>query len=43
MSVSFIDDIEKNVKTAESLGMKGIATYGSLEISKEIEKALKNS
>jgi epoxide hydrolase-like predicted phosphatase len=39
----FIDDIEKNVKTAESLGMKGIVTYGSLEISKEIEKALKNT
>jgi putative hydrolase of the HAD superfamily len=39
----FIDDIEKNVKTAESLGMKGIATNGSLEISKEIEKALGNS
>jgi putative hydrolase of the HAD superfamily len=39
----FIDDIEKNVKTAESLGMKGIVTYGSLEISNEIEKALGNS
>jgi putative hydrolase of the HAD superfamily len=39
----FIDDIEKNVKTAESLGMKGIATNGSLEISKEIEEALRNS
>jgi putative hydrolase of the HAD superfamily len=36
----FIDDIEINVKTAESLGMKGIFTGGSLEISKEIEKAL---
>jgi glucose-1-phosphatase len=39
----FIDDIEKNVKTAESLGMKGIFTNGSLEISNEIEEALKNS
>ena len=39
----FIDDIEKNVRTAESLGMKGIVTYGSLKISKEIEKALKDS
>jgi putative hydrolase of the HAD superfamily len=39
----FIDDIEANVKTAEILGMKGIVTYGSLEISKEIEKALKIS
>jgi putative hydrolase of the HAD superfamily len=38
----FIDDLEKNVKTAESLGMKGLFTNGSLEISKEIEKALKN-
>jgi epoxide hydrolase-like predicted phosphatase len=39
----FIDDIEINVKTAESLGMKGITTYGSLEISKDIEKVLTNS
>jgi glucose-1-phosphatase len=38
----FIDDIEINVKTAEDLGMKGIVTYGSLEISKELEDALKN-
>jgi putative hydrolase of the HAD superfamily len=37
----FIDDIEKNVKTAESIGMKGIFTNGSLEISKDIEEALK--
>jgi glucose-1-phosphatase len=36
----FIDDIEKNVVTAQSLGMKGLTTFGSLEISKEIEKAL---
>jgi len=39
----FIDDIEKNVRTAEALGMKGLTTLGSLEISKEIEKALGNS
>jgi putative hydrolase of the HAD superfamily len=39
----FIDDIEKNVKTAESIGMKGLFTNGSLEISKDIEMALKNS
>ena len=39
----FIDDNEKNVRTAESLGMKGIFTNGSLEISKEIEEALVNS
>jgi HAD superfamily hydrolase (TIGR01509 family) len=39
----FIDDNEENVRTAESLGMKAILTYGSLEISKEIEKALVNT
>ncbi|MGD0754005.1 MAG: HAD family phosphatase [Bacteroidales bacterium] len=39
----FIDDNEKNVHTAEKLGMNGLVTHGSLEISKEIEKALKNS
>lgn len=39
----YIDDIEINVKTAESLGMKGIFTMGSPEISKEIEAAIKNS
>jgi glucose-1-phosphatase len=39
----YIDDIEINVKTAESLGMKGIFTGGSPEISKEIKVALKNS
>jgi epoxide hydrolase-like predicted phosphatase len=36
----FIDDLEINVRTAESLGMKGIHTNGSLEISEEIEKAI---
>ena len=36
----FIDDLEKNVKAAESVGMKGLVTYGSQEISKEIKKAL---
>jgi putative hydrolase of the HAD superfamily len=39
----FIDDIEENVKTAEGVGMKGLTTYGSLEISKEIEEVLNNS
>jgi glucose-1-phosphatase len=39
----FIDDIEINVKTAVTLGMKGIVAYGSLEISKEIEKVLKEN
>lgn len=38
----YIDDIEKNVSTAEALGMKGITTFGSPEISKEIEKAIKD-
>ena len=36
----FIDDIEKNVRAAEAIGMKGLFTNGSLEISKEIEKAI---
>lgn len=36
----FIDDNEKNVKSAEKIGMKGLVTHGSQEISKEIEKAL---
>jgi putative hydrolase of the HAD superfamily len=37
----FIDDIEINVKAAEATGMKGHVTNGSLEISKEVEKAIK--
>jgi glucose-1-phosphatase len=36
----FIDDLEINVKAAEKTGMKGLFTSGSLEISKEIEKAI---
>jgi len=36
----FIDDIEINVQAAEASGMKGLVTYGSLEISKEIESAV---
>jgi putative hydrolase of the HAD superfamily len=39
----FIDDIETNVKTAETFGMMGLFTNGSLEISGEVEKALKFS
>jgi len=39
----FIDDIEINVRTAEVIGMKGLFTNGSLEISKEIEKTIKLS
>ena len=38
----FIDDIEINVRTAEDLGMKGIFTKGSPEISGEIEESIKN-
>jgi glucose-1-phosphatase len=36
----FIDDLEANVKAAEGTGLKGIVTYGSLEISSKIEDAL---
>jgi putative hydrolase of the HAD superfamily len=39
----FIDDIEINVKTAEGIGMTGLVTHGSPEISKQVEKALKSS
>lgn len=38
----FIDDIEINVRAAENLGMTGLVTYGSLEISSEIEDSIKN-
>jgi len=36
----FIDDLEINVKAAEKLGMKGLATFGSVEIYQILEKAL---
>ena len=36
----FIDDIEINVRAAEGLGMKGLVTYGSEEISKELGAVL---
>ncbi len=36
----FVDDIELNVRAAEKLGMKGLITYGSQEISKDLEAAL---
>ena len=39
----FIDDLEINVKAAEVLGMKGLITYGSEEISEEISEKLKIS
>ena len=38
----FIDDLEINVRAAEVLGMTGLVTHGSLEISKEIEVCIKN-
>jgi len=36
----YIDDLEINVKAAEAAGMKGLVTFGSQEISKEIENVL---
>jgi glucose-1-phosphatase len=36
----FVDDIEINVVAAEKFGMKGLVTFGSVDISKELEKAL---
>jgi HAD superfamily hydrolase (TIGR01509 family) len=39
----FIDDLEINVKAAESVGMKGLITFGSQEISRELENSLNNS
>lgn len=36
----FIDDLEVNVKAAESIGMKGVVTHGSHEISREVHDAL---
>jgi putative hydrolase of the HAD superfamily len=39
----FVDDIEINVNVAEDIGMEGLVTYGSHEISKLIEKALRTS
>jgi epoxide hydrolase-like predicted phosphatase len=36
----YIDDIEINVRAGEAAGMKGLVTFGSPEISREIEKAL---
>lgn len=38
----FIDDIEVNVISARKSGMKGLFTDGSLEIGRDIEKALKD-
>jgi putative hydrolase of the HAD superfamily len=36
----FIDDIEINVNAAKNIGMLGLFTFGSQEISGEIKKAL---
>ncbi len=36
----FIDDLEINVRTAESIGMKGVITHGSNEISEAVKSAL---
>jgi putative hydrolase of the HAD superfamily len=36
----YIDDLEVNVRAGEAVGMKGIVTFGSLQIAGEIEKAL---
>ncbi len=39
----YIDDVEINVKTAESLGMKGLVTFGAIGISGEVKDALRLS
>jgi putative hydrolase of the HAD superfamily len=36
----FVDDIEINVRSAESLGLKGLVTYGSDNISDELDAVL---
>ena len=36
----FVDDLETNVRVAEELGMKGLVTYGSEEISEVLHEAL---
>lgn len=36
----FIDDLEANVRAAESIGIKGLVTHGSLEIIREVNDAL---
>jgi putative hydrolase of the HAD superfamily len=36
----YIDDLEANVRTAESIGMTGITTYGSLRIADLINESL---
>ncbi len=36
----FIDDLEVNVIAAEELGIKGLITYGSLELAEKIDEAI---
>jgi len=36
----YIDDIEENVRVAESIGMQGMLTYGSLKIAPMLEEKL---
>ncbi len=36
----FIDDLEVNVNAAEELGMKGLVTFGSLELDDKINDAI---
>jgi putative hydrolase of the HAD superfamily len=36
----YVDDMDVNVKAGEAVGMKGLVTFGSPEISGEINKAL---
>jgi FMN phosphatase YigB (HAD superfamily) len=38
----FIDDLEINVKAAELIGMKGLITHGSHEITREVNNALRS-
>jgi epoxide hydrolase-like predicted phosphatase len=38
----FIDDLEVNVRSAVSIGMKGLVTHGSFEISGEVKNLLSN-
>jgi len=39
----FIDDIEINVRAAEASGMKGLVTFGSDDISRELDMVLNQS
>jgi putative hydrolase of the HAD superfamily len=39
----FIDDLEINVRAAETVGMKGLITFGSQEISGEIKNSINST